>query len=159
MNKKKAVAGTPLTAEQLEQVCSDLGEIYQWCMEGWASNPLPQAHRLMLWRVVDSLIKGQDPRVELGIPPKRGAPPQYNGARYQMAGHYWHLRATEKDAVARRVVADAWGVSTAQVWKVARPLREAWKERFQAGEFRTDNFESLAEIQKEQLTYEKQLRK
>lgn len=98
---------------------------------------LDQYDRLLLMRVLGELLDGRDPRIEMGIPPKRGARPMKRGYHTWMAGHYWHLRTRqgEKDVAARNIVADAWGVSASQVWKIARPLKADWQRRFETGEF------------------------
>lgn len=98
---------------------------------------LDQLDRLALMRVLRELLDGRDPRIDLGIPPKRGARSIKGGYHAWMAGHYWHLRlrAGEKDGAARLIVGKAWGVGASQVWKVARPLRADWQARFDTGEF------------------------
>lgn len=98
---------------------------------------LDQLDRLALMRVLRELLDGRDPRVDLGIPPKRGARSIKGGYHAWIAGHYWHLRMRqgEKDVAARAAVGSAWGVSASQVWNVARPLRTEWARRFASGEF------------------------
>lgn len=87
--------------------------------------------------VLGELLDGRDPRGELGIPKKQGRRSNKAGYHKWMAGHYWHLRwhEHEKDVAARAIVAEAWGVSASQVWKVARPQRADWEGRFATGEF------------------------
>jgi hypothetical protein len=140
------------TPEQIEATRKGLVAIRDWCREGWIAGPLPQLERLALWTIMDDLIEGYDPRAGLGIPPKRGAPSGLNrGFHSWLAGHYWHLRkAGDKDTVALKTVALAWGVSAAQVRKLSRANREAWKDRLASGQFRTDNFEGMAEVFRQQ---------
>lgn len=122
------------TKEEQQVILDELAEIDHALL---FHEPLSQPHRLLLMRVLRELLDGRDPRVELGIPPKRGVRPMKRGYHVWMAGHYWHLRlrVNEKETVARSAVAQAWGVSASQVWKVARPLRKDWQTRFATGEF------------------------
>jgi len=99
--------------------------------------PLTQVQRLVLMRILIELLDCRDPRAELGIPKKQGRRSSKAGFHKWMAGHYWHLRwhEHEKDVTARAIVADAWGVSASQVWKVAQPMRGEWKQNFGSGDF------------------------
>jgi len=145
------------TPAQIEATRKSLMEIVDWCREGWIEAPLFQLHRFTVWRVMEDLAHGRDPRVGLGIPAKIGAPSGItHGFNSWMAGHYWHLRQTEKAAVAERIVADTWGVSVPQVKKAATANRVAWQERLASEQFRTDNFEGMAKVYREQ---QQQLRK
>lgn len=122
------------TPQQQQFICDELVSIEHALLH---HESLSQPRRLLLLRILRELLDGRDARIELGIPPKRGARPMKRGYHAWMAGHYWYLRTRqgEKDVAARNIVADAWGVSASQVWKIARPLKADWQRRFESGEF------------------------
>jgi hypothetical protein len=136
-------------AVEVEGLTRTLAWLFVPWKDGMPNRPLSDEDTKRLLSIVVDLLDGVDPRRRLGIKSKRGRTPSptIQLRHERIAGHYWALRIQngEKDAVARRLVKQSWGVGTDMVWKLARTYEDAWRERLQ-DEYWSDAANLLARL-------------
>lgn len=86
---------------------------------------LEEGDLLAIGKILRATLDGRDPRVDLGIAPKRGKPS--NGMMHVfLAAHYWLLRESEsKELVAAEMVKNFWGFDLSTVRRIAADNKAA----------------------------------
>lgn len=80
-------------------------------------------------RTLEGLLEGYDMRPALGVKPKRGAPPKFEGPYHLLAIEYYALCELHPEKVAASVVAEHWQMSLPNVRRLAKARRSAFEEK------------------------------